>query len=272
MSLILDALNRSRHDADAVPGLESQHALPDSGRSGNNLWWALALVAALAVIAFLLYERGAGGEPPAPPQPAAVEQQAQAVEPGPTVEAQPAVVATEPVPVEVQPRRDPPAIAPEPVSQVANPGVANPDVAALYQRESAPETPKPAVNPEAVQPEKGPETAPVTTESEQPVDLEAMLQQARDELENAQLEEHPVPFLATLSQQTKDGIPTIFYERHDYSGRAGQSSVVLNGRTLKAGGTTSEGVRVDEILPDSVVLQYQGTQFRLRALNSWVNL
>jgi len=31
-------------------------------------------------------------------------------------------------------------------------------------------------------------------------------------------------------------------------------------------------MRVEEILSDSVVLDYRGTQFRLRALNSWVNL
>ena len=98
------------------------------------------------------------------------------------------------------------------------------------------------------------------------------MSQAQDELENAQLDEHPAPFLASLSQQSKDRIPTIFYERHDYSGRPGQSSVVLSGKSIKAGGRTSSGVRVDEILPDSVVLTYKGTQFRLRALNSWVNL
>ena len=78
--------------------------------------------------------------------------------------------------------------------------------------------------------------------------------------------------LSELSQQTKDAIPSIFYERHDYSGRPGQSVVVLNGKALKAGGSPASGVRVEEILPDSVVLDYRGTEFRLRALNSWVNL
>jgi hypothetical protein len=41
---------------------------------------------------------------------------------------------------------------------------------------------------------------------------------------------------------------------------------------LGVGGSPVPGMKIEEILPDSVVLNYQGTQFRLRALNSWVNL
>jgi general secretion pathway protein B len=104
------------------------------------------------------------------------------------------------------------------------------------------------------------------------VDVDRILAEARDEMENASLEEHPAPFLADLSQRTKDGIPTLYYQRHDYSSDTSQSSVTLNGTPVKTGGSVVPGMKVDEILPDSVVLNYQGTQFRLRALNSWVNL
>ena len=61
------------------------------------------------------------------------------------------------------------------------------------------------------------------------------------------------------------------YLRHDYSGDPARSSVHINGKTLRAGGSVG-GVKVVEILPDSVVLEYKGSRFRLRALNSWVNL
>ena len=47
---------------------------------------------------------------------------------------------------------------------------------------------------------------------------------------------------------------------------------MLNSKSVKVGGNVAPGVEVDEILPDSVVLDYRGTQFRLRALNSWINL
>jgi hypothetical protein len=48
--------------------------------------------------------------------------------------------------------------------------------------------------------------------------------------------------------------------------------VVLNGKKVKEGERLAGGIRLDEILPDSIVLSYKGQQFRLRALNSWVNL
>ena len=47
--------------------------------------------------------------------------------------------------------------------------------------------------------------------------------------------------------------------------------MVINGKTLRAGASAG-GIKVEEILPDSVVLEVKGTRFRLRALNSWVNL
>jgi len=91
-------------------------------------------------------------------------------------------------------------------------------------------------------------------------------------LKNLELVEHAAPFLVELSQHTKDQIPTIFYQRHDYAGDAARSTVVLNGKQLRVGGTAAPGVKVVEILPDSVVLSHDGREFRLRALNSWINL
>lgn len=107
---------------------------------------------------------------------------------------------------------------------------------------------------------------------EQNLDIDRILNEAREELANADLPDHPVPFLIDLSQQTKDSIPTVYYLRHDYSSDSSRSTVVLNSKTLSVGGSPAPGMKIEEILPDSVVLNYQGTQFRLRALNSWVNL
>ena len=109
-------------------------------------------------------------------------------------------------------------------------------------------------------------------ETEEPVDLDRILKLAQEEMQNAKLEDIGVPFIADLSQHTKDAIPTIYYQKHDYSSDPAVSSVTLNGNALRTGGTLPSGVKVEEILRDSVVLNFQGTQFRLRALNSWVNL
>ena len=100
-----------------------------------------------------------------------------------------------------------------------------------------------------------------------PVDLAKAVENAARELGESTLMPHPVPLLERLSQQQKDRIPTIVYTNHDYNIQ-GASTVELNGKRLVAGQRT-DGV---EILNDSVVLSLQGIRFRLKALNTWVNL
>ena len=103
-----------------------------------------------------------------------------------------------------------------------------------------------------------------------PVDLAKAAENAARELGESTLMPHPVPLLERLSQQQKDRIPTIVYTNHDYNIQ-GASTVELNGKRLGAGQRT-DGVVVEEILNDSVVLSLQGIRFRLKALNTWVNL
>lgn len=297
MSLILDALNRSRSEQGEVPNIQTVHT-GDGGTAGSDrrAWGlAAALIVALAVIAWLLL--GRSGEDPAPiaeldppkalpakqpsapaTQPPAPQPQAPEIVAGTAAaEAKVAVAApqvvAEPSPTAVTKELDKPAAQPDAA------------VSALYA-DTAPETvqapaattktePRAAVKPEPKkrEPEVVEKTAERSTAvaEEEVVDIEQIIQRAESELEDARLAEHPSPFISSLSQQTKDSIPTLIYERHDYSGIPGKSRVVLNGKTLSAGGN-SRGVKVEEILPDSVVLDYQGTSFRLRALNSWVNL
>ena len=88
---------------------------------------------------------------------------------------------------------------------------------------------------------------------EEVIDIESVLERAQREIENANLIEHPAPFLTALSQRAKDEIPTIYYQKHDYSSEAGVSSVTLNGKAVKLGGSPLSGLKVDEILPDSVI-------------------
>lgn len=111
--------------------------------------------------------------------------------------------------------------------------------------------------------------------SDTPVDSPAMdfadiLAAAQEEMGVKPLVESSEPLLETLSQQIKDDIPSLIYSEHRYD-PLGNSSVTLNGKILKvrqrAGAFT-----VIEILPDSVVLRWRETQFRVRARNSWVNM
>lgn len=305
MSLILDALNRSRQESDPVPGLTTHHPMEQVSSGKRQLLPWIVLVVALALIAWLLLERGSAP----PPAPSASGIAAPVAELSKNIGSAVSAVKSQ-LKSRVETERNEQAVARAvPVTAAAKPSVTTVNdvedvedeaVAQLYQQReavtpvageaSAPaaRSATPDVLPTAVTPstpsqarqERMPISAttlaktpaPVAQRDEQQVDIEKMLEHARDEMENTGLVEHPAPFIISLSQNTKNSIPTLLYQRHDYSNNAGRSSVVLNGKTLRVGGSPAAGVKVDEILPDSVVLSYRGTQFRLRALNSWVNL
>lgn len=103
-----------------------------------------------------------------------------------------------------------------------------------------------------------------------PIDLAAAMESAARELGEASLIPHSAVLLENLSQQQKDQVPTIVYTEHDFQ-ENGSSTVELNRRRLGAGQRTGP-ITISEILSDSVVLEVNGMTFRLRALNTWVNL
>jgi hypothetical protein len=103
-----------------------------------------------------------------------------------------------------------------------------------------------------------------------PLDIAAVVARVQAELGERALVAHPTPLIENLSQQKKNAIPTVMYTGHDWQ-PGGTSWVTLNGIALQEGQKNS-GFKVEEILTDSVILNYRGTAFRLRSLNSWVNL
>ena len=103
-----------------------------------------------------------------------------------------------------------------------------------------------------------------------PIDLVAAIERAAREVGEPNLVPHPTVLLENLSQQQKDGIPTIVYSEHVYAEGAAPS-VELNGQRLRPG-QRAGAITVEDILVDSVILRVNGVSFRLRALNTWVNL
>lgn len=102
------------------------------------------------------------------------------------------------------------------------------------------------------------------------VDLQEVMERLALEAGDAALSPHPVPLLENLTQQQKDRVPTIIYSAHQFGGDK-PSFVELNGSRLREG-ESDQTIRVVEILDDSVILSAVDTQFRLKALNSWINL
>jgi hypothetical protein len=265
MSFILDALNRSesdRDDAGDVPGLQTVYGTRDPVPDADwrrFLWPALALL--FAVLAVLAWWSSQAPNPPPPPAPAATPGTAPAPDPAPPV----------PAMSEPQSARDP---------------AADRDVAALYDATVArapapPPASKPAVKP-ASTPAQGTaapaaaKAAPAAAE-EPGIDVAALARAAQAELEDLQAEqapvvEHAAPFVGELRQSAKDEIPSIFYSQHNWSSNPSERSVVLNGQERREGQQVKPGLRLVEILEQSIVLNFNGTEFQLRSLNSWVNL
>jgi hypothetical protein len=246
---------------------------------------ALALVVAALVIGWLAWERwGADDGAPA----AAAGRQ-----PGPApaakVASSPEVAAAAPAPRRAVVPGDgsrPAADAPSAERSATLETAPDPAVAALYANPPGDEATAAAQTAAAPAGDGGPEAAGqaearrenapgevagrTAVPPEETIDIEAVVARAREELGEPALAPHPAPLLADLSQQQKDAIPTLMYLRHDYV-ENGTSSVLINGETRRVGDRIG-AVQVEEILRDSVVLRYRDTLFRLRALNSWVNL
>jgi len=318
VSLILDALNRSRQDENPVPGLGTHHPVDSNQPDWRQyLVWAALAVALVGIVWMVLDHFSAPTVPAADigapvaelssnigsavtsvttelkaraaasaTQAVVAEQQPAAVVTGSQAEITEPVTAAATLPVQIpEPAvaipsepNSPQDSAENAVQTIKTPSVRaaeNAAVAELYQnRELQEDTAMPEPLSRTAQGRARDATGENSrvARAEQSVDIDQILQQAREEIENASMDDHAVPFLADLSQQTKDAIPTLYYQRHDYSSDVNISSIVLNGTPLKVGGSPEPGMKVEEILPDSVVLNYQGTQFRLRALNSWINL
>lgn len=288
MSFILEALNKSREPVSSVPTLSTQHPVERVATSPRQyiLWAVCAL--ALVIVAWVVWGRLTAQPEPIPESgspvaeltqnignaAASVTTELRARAEARTQDAQStqqAAVRPEPESVNVaspaQPGEQAPEAAPpdQPAVQAAVPvepaattprATEDPAVARLYRDRSLP------AQPAAVASER----------EEEPLDIKNVLKRAQEEMGNSGADDHPVPLLTSLSQQAKNDIPTVYYQRHDYSSNKALSEVTLNGKTVKTGGSPGSGFKVEEILPDSVVLSYRGTQFRLRALNSWVNL
>ena len=122
----------------------------------------------------------------------------------------------------------------------------------------------------SVRDDNTPARATVQQNEAPPVDFADILAAARNELGVKPLVESSEPLLESLSQQIKDEIPSLIYSEHRYD-PVGTSWVTLNGKVLKERQRVG-AFTVIEILPDSVVLRWRETQFRVRARNSWINM
>lgn len=72
-----------------------------------------------------------------------------------------------------------------------------------------------------------------------------------------------VPTINDLTPQATAGLPTLNLDLHVYATDPARRFVFINNRRYLEGATTPEGVRVERITRDGVVLQWRGMQFLL---------
>ena len=74
--------------------------------------------------------------------------------------------------------------------------------------------------------------------------------------------------LTQMPQQLQNALPSLQFEQHIYASD-GQGWVNVNGRDRYEGDYIGDNLIVEKILPQQVILSFQGEKFSLPALTNW---
>lgn len=244
MSLILDALNKSEQERSERSNPVNIHTVhppvsDESKRRRTRRWLLEALVIGLVLLAFYLFNQFTGR--PAVVEPSTAVSQVKS-------EPEPRVAVETPAGGPVSPPAS--SIEPVPAESVAESSAAIRQLYEKPERTAAAVKPSPVASPKTV--------APVVAPAPAPID------------QNAQWIN--VPLISQLSETSRSRITSIDFSMHIYSDQPGESFVELNGVQLGEGDEVAPGLRVVKIFEYGVILDYQGTQFRLLPLSGWINM
>ncbi|MEW6998890.1 general secretion pathway protein GspB [Colwelliaceae bacterium BS250] len=109
------------------------------------------------------------------------------------------------------------------------------------------------------------------TESNEELDATANVSTATKPKKSNVTQELPtkVKPLALMSIRFRDSVPRLRFSLHMYTSNPADSWVRLNEKDYFTGDVSDEEVVIEEILPQQVILQYQGQRFSLKALANW---
>ena len=74
---------------------------------------------------------------------------------------------------------------------------------------------------------------------------------------------HSIPYLNELPASLKNALPPIRMTSHLYRGNS--RLVSINGRIMSGGVNMGEGLFLEEITPEGVIMSFRGQRFRLKA-------
>ena len=240
MSYILDALRKSETERQQgrVPDLGQQVQLihrPKKTRMSPAVWVALALILNAGVLAFLFW--------PGTPLPLGSADQTEA-----PLDQDMVKNAQEPVPVTPHAESDP--ISESPVAETG--AVPESDVADSTPPSIATETPEPERR------ERATVIVPSSAISETRVPVVEQRQADR------------VPHLVELPLSFQKSVPDLTFNSHIYSSSPASRRVMINNTYVRVG-DTFEGLRVDDITEEGVVLSRDGRRFRVGVVRDWVS-
>lgn len=234
MSYILDALRKSQQarQPGTAPRTGAVHnislTLPVSGW---GLVLGIVLLLGLLLGAYLVWRSTMGVLPKPAAEPASSE----------PVAAAPVPVTGPAIPVTV----DEPVLAPEPVVRKTAP------VADLAEQAKIP---APVAPPKKITTVRSPKKSAAKSR------LEAV--------ETATAPAVPLvmddtPLLQQMPQDFQRALPSLAVTIHVYSQEESQRILFINNKEYRKGSQIEAGIRVEDIVPDGVVLSYQGERFKL---------
>lgn len=112
------------------------------------------------------------------------------------------------------------------------------------------------------------ETSVGNTPSSQSTDYRLENSQDTYESSNNYNEEATIRPLTQMPQQLQNALPSLQFEQHIYASD-GQGWVKVNGRDRYEGDSIGGNLFVEKILPQQVILSFQGEKFSLPALTNW---
>lgn len=244
MSLILDALNRAdqeRTEENHTPNLHASHGPAPETANPVRRWIIEGAIVSLAVGVFA-YSLWSGDK--APEASAQIE-----------FVAVPAI----PTPAEGVPPAPQQTVAATPIKKTETEKAI---VKTVVEKSAAPET-SAAITSLYKQPA-------AEKKASAPVISKAPIVKEQD-IDNTRFILQQIPLITERSSRFQRSIPNIDYAVHVFSKKDGAGFVKLNGNIMRIGAQVVPGLRLIAILNDSIVLDLKGVQFRLPALNSWVN-
>lgn len=248
MSLLLDALNKAdqeRKRNEATPGINSNHEhVVDHGARNHSILLIVTIIIGLAILLAAIYWLGQRSTVPATITPPATKAVSSTPKPNKT----PAV------------SNDTKTTQPEAAQDAGtdDPSTSEETVASLYQNTQVPAT-NAAITmstPPAVTTQPTPEQAPAVVPN---VAVPTSIAQFAN-----------LPEIHDLPNNILEKIPSLGYSEHNYNANGG--NVKINGEIKHVNDQLGNGIVIDKILEDGMILHIDNYSFKMRAMNSWVNM